>query len=355
MEITPFPIYNPSLPLSPDQKRFYAFWRKAWDAGERIPVGGNAGYLYEYLFRSIQSPEDVHPRVAKVLAAYGHENEPFAWQCQKWLSHHCLWAGNYEGATANFPPFALGKVYTHAANEFLNLRRLTGSHVSAVELLALVGPLLTHWSREFLPLVSQEFESALTQMQAASGVSLVMEWSRGENRYGWHLFNGLPSRVVSRMDKPFYCYYDDKAVVGFVNGQVREAENRARMAAGIPRIGEGWVTETTLYYQIKAALPELEVIQHAQPTWLGRQHFDIFIPELGVAIEFQGPQHDRPVEFFGGEAQFEETRRRDRIKQQKCLKMKVTLIYLREGYVLEQVIQQIRDIAAEQTVTRLDE
>jgi hypothetical protein len=178
-------------------------------------------------------------------------------------------------------------------------------------------------------------------MQAHKGGSLIAEWSTGENRYGWSLFLSLSSRVTVQLDKPFYCYYVNEAVVAFVNEQVRDAENRARTAVGIPKIGEGWITETTLYYQIKEAFHEYEVIHHAQLPWLGRQHLDIFIPALRVAIEFQGPQHDQPVEYFGGRKQFEDTQRRDELKRKKCFKMRVALIYVREAYVKEEVIQQI--------------
>lgn len=161
MEVPPFVSYSPSLPLTPDQKWFYGFWRERWDAGEAIPVSGNTGYLFEYLFRSIQSPQDVYPRLAKILLAYGQESEPFDWQCRRWLSDHYLWTRAYEAAIENFPPFTLGRLYTHAANELLNMKRLVMANVSDSELMALVGPDLTPWSREFLPLVCREFESAL--------------------------------------------------------------------------------------------------------------------------------------------------------------------------------------------------
>lgn len=287
----------------------------------------------------------MYPRITKVLATYGADSESFTCDCRRWLSDHYAWSGDFVAAIEHFPELTLGRVATHAANHLINMKRLVVCNVGAAVLMALIGPTLTPWSREFLPLVCKEFESALCQMQADRSVSLIEGWSRGENRYPWHLFLGLSSRVTVTLDKPFYCYYADKEIVAFVNSEVRDAENRRRVAAGVPKIGEGWVTETTLYYQIKEAFPGHEVVQHAQPPWLGRQHLDIFIPALSVAIEFQGKQHDEPIEYFGGREQFEMTCRRDELKRKKCKKMKVQLIYIRDGYVLEQVLQQIRDTA----------
>jgi hypothetical protein len=78
-----------------------------------------------------------------------------------------------------------------------------------------------------------------------------------------------------------------------------------------------------------------------RPVWLGRQHLDIFIPALSVAIEFQGLQHDQPVAFFGGLAAFEQTRVLDARKQQLCRRHGVRLLYVRENYQLPDVLSQI--------------
>jgi hypothetical protein len=43
----------------------------------------------------------------------------------------------------------------------------------------------------------------------------------------------------------------------------------------------------------------------------------VYLPELKIALEYQGEQHFRPIPFFGGEAGFIETQKRDRRKRKK--------------------------------------
>ena len=123
---------------------------------------------------------------------------------------------------------------------------------------------------------------------------------------------------------------------------IREAENQVRETRGIARIGEGWVSETQLYYEIKQAFPHLQVQHHASPEWLGRQHLDIFIPELLVAIEYQGRQHDEPIDFFGGEVAFREILKRDATKRRLCFQNGVMLIEVRSDYNLEEILERIQ-------------
>ncbi|MDA9247180.1 hypothetical protein N9P25_02540 [Flavobacteriaceae bacterium] len=122
---------------------------------------------------------------------------------------------------------------------------------------------------------------------------------------------------------------------------LRHGENTYRLNIGAKKIGESWIAETELFYKIKNALPEIEVIQHGRPSWLGRQHFDIWIPELKIAIEYQGKQHDEPIEFFGGLEAFEKGIKRDKVKKKKCLENKVKLIEVREGYILTKIIEEV--------------
>lgn len=122
---------------------------------------------------------------------------------------------------------------------------------------------------------------------------------------------------------------------------LREAENNYRVSIGAKKVGEAWISETELYYNIKKRLPNHQVFQHGRPKWLGRQHLDIWIPELMVALEYQGAQHDRPIDFFGGEEAFKKGEMRDVLKRQKCDKAGVTLIEVRPDYNIDEVIIEI--------------
>lgn len=99
---------------------------------------------------------------------------------------------------------------------------------------------------------------------------------------------------------------------------VREAENEVRKTRGLSAVGEAWVSETELLYRVRELLPGVDVIAHAQPKWLGRQHFDIWIPSHSVAIEFHGLQHFEVVKFFGGEDAFQRGQERDNRKRSLC-------------------------------------
>ncbi len=95
-------------------------------------------------------------------------------------------------------------------------------------------------------------------------------------------------------------------------------ENEIRKLLGFKEIGEGWVSETKLFYLIKERFKEHRVIQHGKPKWLGKQHLDIFIPDLNIGIEYQGKQHTMPLGIFGGEDSFQENVKRDKRKKKLC-------------------------------------
>jgi hypothetical protein len=54
----------------------------------------------------------------------------------------------------------------------------------------------------------------------------------------------------------------------FCTTAIRAAENAWRAEQKIPHVGEGWIAETRLFYEIKAALPALDVIHQARLEWL---------------------------------------------------------------------------------------
>lgn len=95
----------------------------------------------------------------------------------------------------------------------------------------------------------------------------------------------------------------------------KEIENIIRSERALPKIGEGWISETLLYYQVKEAFPDFQVVQHGAPIWLRPQHLDVYMPELQIAIEYQGKQHSEPVDYFGGQDAFIKNIERDERKR----------------------------------------
>lgn len=52
---------------------------------------------------------------------------------------------------------------------------------------------------------------------------------------------------------------------------------------------------------------------------LGAKKYDFFLPQFNLLIEYQGEQHVRPIEHFGGQEKFEMQRANDLLKKQYAL------------------------------------
>ena len=105
----------------------------------------------------------------------------------------------------------------------------------------------------------------------------------------------------------------------------RTARAEAKRRLSISR----WTREDQMYRLIERLFPARTIRREASPPWLGRQRFDIYLPELSLAIEHQGEQHYRPVEAFGGAEAFARTRERDKRKRALCERNGVTVVDIR--------------------------
>lgn len=159
--------------------------------------------------------------------------------------------------------------------------------------------------------------------------------------YSGKAFGGYGEEIPFSFDT--FCFYSCPEFNNLCKQLQKDAENMAREKAGLPLVGQGWISETELFEKIKKAYPQYRVIQHGSPTWLGRQHLDIWIPEIKVAVEYHGLQHFEPVEFFGGEDAYWDTVERDERKERLCKKNKVKLIVVSEGYDIDYVFDQINE------------
>ena len=115
---------------------------------------------------------------------------------------------------------------------------------------------------------------------------------------------------------------------------MRDCINEVRVDLGIPKIGEGWISEADLFKRVRRLLPNEEVIHHWRPSWLGRQELDIGVPGKNIAIEYQGEQHYFPIDCFGGEEGFKKTLERDEKKRDLCRKNGIKLIEIRYDQII---------------------
>lgn len=91
------------------------------------------------------------------------------------------------------------------------------------------------------------------------------------------------------------------------------AEEAFRRERSIPEIGRGWVSEVALLDLVRTIWPS--AIHQWRPPFLGLQSIDIHVPELNLAIEYQGQQHYEPIALFGGQEGFDLTCARDEKKR----------------------------------------
>lgn len=67
--------------------------------------------------------------------------------------------------------------------------------------------------------------------------------------------------------------------------------------------------------------------RHKRFDWLGLQHLDFYLPKYNIAIECQGEQHYKPIDYFGGNDGFTSQKERDSRKLERCKDNNVELLY----------------------------
>lgn len=229
-------------------------------------------------------------------------------------------------------PYFKGYLDNSLSRAFFSRRK-----VEAKEYLYLFPKNITGYGKENIELVFKAFEVVLKDWEYEKGTSLIEHFG--------NLYTNPKSQYVYSADrKKIDGYYFSRMIkLGqTINQLTRKAENLVREEKGLPRVGEGWISETKLYYHIKKAFPNDSVVHHARPRFLGEQHLDIFIPKLKIAIEYQGLQHDQPVEYFGGKSAFELQKKRDEKKKRLCAEHRVIIFYAKEGYDIIELVALIK-------------
>lgn len=295
------------------------------------------------LFEALElPPEQAYRRLIAFSGTDAHPDQ--VWYARWWASDALVLMGEYRRAIEVYPPANTQRA-TYQTERLLSLKAETKMPYSVQDLIALLGPRVTTFGKQNIELVREAAAALVAAEDDRARVDRLTDWAASAPRSPFQVYAGSSAGydASKRVEIAHLGFTRVLACVNYCTELVREAENMVREDRGVPHVGQGWISETRLYREIEAALTPLKVVQHASPEWLGRQHLEVYIPELSVAVEYQGAQHDQPVEYFGGEAAFLATVKRDRRKRRLCKANGVSLIYAREGYDLSEVLRAVRN------------
>ena len=74
----------------------------------------------------------------------------------------------------------------------------------------------------------------------------------------------------------------------------------------------------------------IKYYEQYSPNFLKRMSLDFYIPEKNIAIEVQGLQHFKPIDYWGGDENFKNVINRDQLKRKLCEEKGISLVYYSE-------------------------
>ncbi len=239
-------------------------------------------------------------------------------------------------------------------NKYLNLLLLTNKELTGFDLARNYNYLLDN-STEFLVQHQDEFisfcDKQLLNFKKENKLDL-LKWIarkyKNEAKHSLGLFIGSDLNWLIKKS-PFSIYegkmyrfkYAIHEMESIIKLMLSDAENKIRVDLGLPKIGEGWISEIEMLNLLKKEFYPYKIIHQGSPKWLGLQRFDAYIPELKLAVEYQGVQHYMPIKIFGGEKGLEETQLRDKIKLETAKHNGVVIEYVRYD---EDIQKRVREI-----------
>ena len=369
---------------TPQHRQFYWYWLGQLEKGNFIDIEENPGYVFIHMksvinqFRKSKDIDYLRRCFEKIESGYGQDRNVHLF-LRGWLLHAYLFLENYDGAWGVMKDMGFYDYLDISDIVFLNnkcgsllidgqtlvsiLKDDTGLTEIGEEHRKEIADLATSFlnsfqekhGRNLIKYLHEQFASANTvevehKRDSTRVVTLFGHPSpricpRGQRLLSLDYCSQVSNLTISKGQEigyPAVPLSTQEAINAVLKKLLRECENVVREERGLPRVGEGWVSETKLFKELCEVFPNERVIQHAQPAWLGQQHLDVYFPSRNAAIEYQGAQHQRPVGFFGGEKTFENQQERDRKKRQLCEKYKCRLIYAYPDYSISDIERQIR-------------
>lgn len=385
MQVPEWNTYYPSLSsANKEQKDFYSKLTSALEKDEKIEIEENLSYIFVYLYKTVKEfvkSKKIEPLIEKferIYKFYG-SNEKISLYISGWLKDAYLFVSDFDNAWTYLKNGKFGSI-----EDIIYIRgNCSDTTIYGEEILQILGSKsgLTKFGQENIEQVTElisiflkdfHFENKINYTEyflkqfdygnlTEKNFEELKEYYTSEadyqmwykdyiktqkskypypKQYHHYLFAGAP------LTTPFFKretipYIVSVALHNKFKAIIRESENTVRSEKNLPLVGEGWISETELFYKIHNEFQNEKVVHHGKPLWLKRQHLDIYFPYKNIGVEYQGVQHQKPVDFFGGEESFKKQQRLDKKKQKLCEDNGCVLIYVFENYDFKDVISQI--------------
>lgn len=166
----------------------------------------------------------------------------------------------------------------------------------------------------------------------------------------WELQHKSTEQFILDANNVFHNYYD-YSKVDYYN-------KSTKVCIICPKHGEFWQipsnhlsgngcpqcknkNQTILYNILKDEFKNEIILYEYSPSWLGRQHFDIYFPNHNIAVEYDGQQHFIPIKHFGGKITYDKTKKRDKLKDKLAIENNCYLFRIQYNYTIDQLNQLI--------------
>jgi hypothetical protein len=136
----------------------------------------------------------------------------------------------------------------------------------------------------------------------------------------------------------YYNTFKDVIIICKKHGEFLQKPNSHVRKCGCPRCNEsrGEVLVRKILDKLKISYEREKKFENCKNmTYLP---FDFYLPEYNYCIEFDGIQHYKEMEFFGGKESFEKLKINDDIKDQYCIDNNIKLIRIRYDEDIENIL-----------------
>lgn len=348
MEIPKYEEYFPSIQnMNSSQKKFYYKVEEALLQEKYIEINGNISYVFVFIYKLLskwdkKGYEYLSDYLIYISELY-KENKKIYDYCKYWGYDCLLGLEKYEEYLERTEQDKTIGTNTHFSNLRLNISKKINFLANPIDILLMCNGRKTKFIANNEGIYKEKIIEVFNKYQKDNGnwFELFNKWSYETKTYPHYLFQGSPLMENPKLKFEIECFYSTEKISSIINELSKEAENIARKELGIPLIGEGWVSETVLYKKIKEYYFRTLVIQHGQPEWLGKQHYDIWFPHWKIAVEYHGTQHFQAVDFFGGEQAFKKTQERDKRKINLSKRNGIKLLIVTEETSFNEIILEI--------------